>query len=83
MRPSRSMSLFSRDVQRALLAVRDLPVGHVAINALAAEVPGVAGAPEAGGDGGWGGGTPRMDRFTEWKTTAVGIGWTGPGLPGD
>ncbi len=83
MRPSRSMSLFSRDVQRALLAVRDLPVGHVAINALAAEVPGVAGAPEAGGDGGWGGGTPRMDRFTEWKTVAVGIGWTGPGLPGD
>jgi len=83
MRPSCSVSLFSRDVQRALLAVRDLHVGHIAINALAAEVPGAAGAPGSAGDGGWGGGAHRMDRFTGWKTVALGIGRTGPGHPGD
>jgi aldehyde dehydrogenase (NAD+) len=83
MRPTCSVSLFSRDVQRALLAVRDLQAGHIALNALAAEVHGAAGALGSAGGGGWGGGAPRMDRFTEWKTISLGIGWTGPGHPGD
>ena len=81
MRPRCSLSLFSRDVQRALLAVRDLQVGRIAVNALAADVPGVGGPPGLAGDGGWGGGAPRMDRFTEWKTVAIGIGSAGPGHP--
>jgi len=68
-----SLSIYTRDVNRAFKAMRELEAGIVYVNAptIGAEIQLPFGGPKNTGNGHREAGTVALDEFTEWKTIFV------------
>ena len=68
-----SLSIYTRDVNRAFRAMRELEAGIVYVNAptIGAEIQTPFGGIKNTGNGHREAGTTALDEFTEWKTVYV------------
>ena len=73
-------AIFTRDVQRAWLAVRELRAGRIAVNGWppGEGATGVFAAAAPAGNGRPGGARPGVDAFTAWKAIAFDYSGTAP-----